>query len=674
MHTGVCYFPEHWQRNQWKNDIEQMSESGIEYVRMAEFSWNRMEPEPGTYEFEWLEEAVDLVSDYGMKAVLCTPTATPPKWLVDEYPDIRQEKPDGTLLEFGSRRHYCFNSPEYHRESRRIIGKMAERFADNEHVTGWQTDNEFGCHGTVRCYCDDCTSAFRTWLREKYDSIEALNKAWGNSFWSQEYTSFAEVDVPGPTPAENQHHPSRLLDYRRFASDSVVEYNRLHTEILRDANSDWFITHNFMGDFDSLDGFAVSEDLDFASWDNYPTLSSQKASDTPDPDSEAGADLQRVGDPDINSMNHALYRGASNGPFWVMENQAGDIRAYPYSAEPADGMMRLWAHEAVAHGCDVVSYFRWRRCRFGQEQYWGGLNNYDGSPDRGLEEATQAAEEFEELPDLDAPDGDVAMLVDYDSLWALSSELHTPDYDYWGHIRAYYRALRARSVTVDLVPTSTDLSNYAAIITPSLHLVDEELAARLADFAADGGELLMTARTAMKDEHDKLRDELAPGPLAEALGAHVVQHESLAPGIETRASYNGEIYEYQIWGEWLTVDEATVVGQHVTGVAADEPAIVRNEHGDGHIAYVGIWPESDLGDAITTALLNRADVPFGDRLPELVRLTERDGYTWVTNFRSDPVDIDPGSGEVTIGDTTVAGCDLAVVDSPSSEIEVDIDL
>lgn len=670
MNTGVCYFPEHWDRRRWETDIERMAEEGIEYVRMAEFSWNRMEPEPGTYEFEWLKEPVDLIGDHGMQAVLCTPTATPPKWLIDEYPSIRQEERDGTPREFGSRRHYCFNSPEYRRESRRIIAEMVGNFAKNESVAGWQTDNEFGCHDTTRCYCDDCASAFRTWLREKYGSIETLNEAWGNAFWSQEYSSFAEIDVPGPTPAQDQHHPSRLLDYDRFASDSVVEYNRLQTEILREANPDWFITHNFMSDFSDINAFSVSEDLDFASWDCYPTLFSQRTSDTPDPASDAGSDYQRVGDPDMVGMNHALYRGVSEGPFWVMESQSGDIRAFPYSAEPADGMVRLWSHQAVAHGCDVVSYFRWRRCRFGQEQYWGGLNNYDGSPDRGLPEATDTARDFEKLPDLGAPSGDVAMLVDYESLWALETEPHTPEFDYFAHLRVYYRALRSRGVTVDLVSTSGKLSDYAAVVAPSLHLLDRGLAERLTEYVSDGGELLLTIRTAMKDEYHKLRDELAPGPLAEPLGARVEQHESLAPGLETRVSYDGESYEYRTWGEWLTADDATVVGRHETGVAEREPAIVRNDYGNGHVTYAGVWPEAELADAITTSLLERADVPFGERLPEFVRITERDGYTWVMNFKPDPIEIDPGNGTLVLGETTIGAHDLAVVGAPSHEIDV----
>ncbi|WP_276257093.1 beta-galactosidase [Halomontanus rarus] len=671
MQTGVCYFPEHWPRERWEADVERMAEAGIEYVRMSEFAWNRMEPEPGEYEFEWLAEAVDLVGEHGMNAVLCTPTATPPKWLVDEYPGIRQERPDGTPLEFGSRRHYCFNSPEYRRESRRIIERLADRFAGNEAVAGWQTDNEFGCHDTVRCYCDDCTSAFRTWLRETYDSVDALNDAWGNAFWSQEYTGFAEVDVPGPTPAE--HHPTRLLDYHRFASDSVVEYNRLHADLLREADDEWFVTHNFMGDFEPLDAFDVTEDLDFAAWDSYPTLHTQQAPDTPAPE-DAGADLHRAGDPDVTGMNHALYRGVSGGPFWIMENQAGDIRAFPYSAEPDDGMIRLWTHQAAAHGADVVSYFRWRRCQFGQEQYWGALNNYDGSPDRGLEEAADAAAEFDSLPDLDAPSGDVAILVDYDSMWALHSERHAPDFDYWSHLRTYYRAFRRRGTTVDLVSTSADFDEYAAVVAPSLHLVADDLADRLAAYAEGGGELLLTVRSATKDENHRLRDELAPGPLADALGARVEQHESLSPGLETRVSYEGETYDYRTWAEWLRPDGGTVVGRHESGAADGEPAIVRNASGDGHLTYVGVWPEDGLADAIVVALLERAALPVGERLPDRVRLTERDGHTWVTNFRADAVSIDPGSGSVVLGDESVPGRDLAVVDGPAHEIGVGVDV
>jgi beta-galactosidase len=341
-------------------------------------------------------------------------------------------------------------------------------------------------------------------------------------------------------------------------------------------------------------------------------------------------------------------------------------------------MMRLWAHQAAAHGCDVVSYFRWRRCRFGQEQYWGALNNYDGSPDRGVTEATEAAEDFAALPDLDAPEGDVAILLDYDSMWALHSERHTPDYDYWPHCRAYYRALRRRGVTVDVVPTDRDLDDYSAVVAPSLHLVDDDLARKLANYAAGGGELVLTVRSAAKDEHHKFRDELAPGPLAEALGARVVQHESLAPGVETRVTYggnggadaNGDTYEFQTWGEWLEPDDAEVLGTHASGPAEGEPAIVRNDHGSGSVAYVGVWPGADLADALVADLLETTGVPATDPLPDDVRVTERDGYTWVTNFGRESVETEV-DGDVVVGDSTVPGRDVVVVEGSVGDVTVE---
>jgi beta-galactosidase GanA len=425
MTVGVCYFPEHWPRERWETDVAQMAEAGLEYVRMGEFSWSRLEPRRGEFDFEWLDRAVELVGDHGMQVVLCTPTATPPKWLVDERPDILQEEPDGTTREFGSRRHYCFNAESYREETERVVSRMVDHYAGNPHVAGWQTDNEYGCHRTVRCYCDDCAAGFRDWLRERYGSVDVLNEEWGTTFWSQRHADFGEVDPPRHTPAE--HHPSRLLDYYRFASDSVVDYNRLQADIIRSADDGWFVTHNFMGDFPTLDAFDVSEDLDFAAWDSYPTGFVQDRR----PGEPATWEL-RAGDPDQVGRNHDLYRGASGGPFWVMEQQPGDVNWPPYAPQPADGAMRLWAHQAVAHGADAVLYFRWRRCREGQEQYHAGLRKQDGSPDRAYDEATTAASELADLTaDLGPVDAPVALLHEYDSEWAIDIQPHAPDFDYW---------------------------------------------------------------------------------------------------------------------------------------------------------------------------------------------------------------------------------------------------
>jgi beta-galactosidase len=672
---GVCYFPEHWPEERLETDVRMMREAEIEVVRMAEFSWGRLEPSRGEFDFAWLDRAVETLGEAGIDVVLCTPTATPPKWLVDEHPEILQVEADGTVREFGSRRHYCFNSPVYREETDRIVTRMAERYADSPHVVGWQTDNEYGCHETVQCYCDDCAEAFRDWCRDRYGSIETLNETWGTTFWSQQYGSFEGIDPPRHTAAE--HHPSRLLDYARFAGDSVVDYNRLQTGILRDANPEWFVTHNFMGNFPTPDSFAVGEDLDFASWDSYPTGFAQDRAL-----GDVTADRLRAGDPDQVGLNHDLYRGPAG--FWVMEQQPGDVNWPPHSPQPGEGAMRLWAHHAVAHGAEAVCYFRWRRCRQGQEQYHAGLLRHDGTPDRGYHDASRAARELAELVDVadtaeTAPDdaglagvdAPVAVLFDYADLWALDAQPHSPDFDYWTLLGRFYGALRARGVQADVVSPESDLADYAAVVAPTLHLADDSLADHLADYVESGGHLLLGPRSGVKTPGNQLHENLAPGPLFPLVGGHVEQHETPPESLATTVSYRGESYDFDTWAEWLVAGSAEVTGTHEAGVGDGTPALLDHAVGDGSVAYCGVQPGADLADALVTDLLDRAGLAHTERLPETVRVAERDGLTWVLNFGSEPVTVAvPDDAEWIVGDRAVPGYGASVVSAPAASVSL----
>lgn len=669
MNIGVCYFPEHWPREDWEEQVAQMAEAGIEYVRMGEFAWSRYEPEPGTYDLEWLETAVDLIGDHGMQAVLCTPTATPPKWLTDEHPSILPEEQDGTTVEFGGRRHYCFNSPVYRQESTRITEVLAEHFADHDAVAGWQTDNEYGCHGTTRCYCDDCATAFREWLRERYDGIEDLNEKWGNAFWSQEYTSFEAVDPPRHTAAG--HHPARMLDYYRFASDSVVEFNREQCEVLRAVNDDWFVTHNEMNLFGTIDAYDLGDDLDFMSWDSYPTGHVQHASGTgEDPDH------LRAGDPDLVGLNHAIFRDAADGDFWVMEQQPGGVNWPPQPTQPGEGAMALWAHHASAYGAETVSYFRWQRCDMGQEQYHAGLRAQDGSPDRGYHDATRAAAELEGLADeLDGShrEARVALLHDYENLWGFDIEPASVDFDGWEHLLTYYAALRRHGIAVDVVPTDADLSGYDAVVGPGLYFASEALADSLEAVARDGGEVLVTARSGVKNECNRLRPTL-PGPLTDVVGATVEQYEGFPGDAAPTVEYRGDRYEFRTWGEWLDADTAETLATHETGPASGTAAITRNDAGAGGVTYLGVWPSEDLATAVVGDFLDDAGVPTTRPLPDGVRLQRRGGLTWVCNFTSDQVyAVAPADATWHLGGKTVDQFDVAVTDAPPSDLRVNVE-
>ncbi|MGI4983555.1 MAG: beta-galactosidase, partial [Janthinobacterium lividum] len=442
MHLGVCYYPEHWPESIWRDDAQRMRELGIERVRIAEFAWSRIEPEPGVYQWEWLDRAVAVLGDAGLQVVMCTPTATPPKWLVDRHPDILAIDAQGRPRAFGSRRHYDFSSAAYHEAAAGICGAIAQRYGDHPAVAFWQTDNEYGCHHTVVSYSPAAGAGFRRWLKVRYGTIDALNRAWGTVFWSMEYRSFDEIDPPVATVTEA--HPTHRLDYRRFASDEVARFNRLQVDIIRQRSPGRPIAHNFMQLFAEFDHYDVAADLDIAAWDSYPLGALEEQWFDP----AIKQRWLRTGHPDFASFNHDLYRGMSRLPFWVMEQQPGPVNWADWNPAPLPGMVRLWSWEAFAHGAGCVSYFRWRQAPFAQEQMHAGLNTPDNRLDVGGSEAAQVAAEIgalrsagatEVTPDARHPaSGRVALVWDYESKWLFEIHPQGKDFHYPRFAFEYY--------------------------------------------------------------------------------------------------------------------------------------------------------------------------------------------------------------------------------------------
>ena len=320
---GVCYYPEHWARDIWETDAARMVAAGLTWVRIGEFAWSRLEPSEGDYRFEWLDDAIDVLGRAGLRVVLGTPTATPPRWIVDKHPDMLALDAEGRPRGFGSRRHYCFSHEGYKAEAARIVTALAERYGRNPHVAAWQTDNEYGCHATTISYSKPARAAFQNWLRARYTGqgnagdIAALNTAWGNVFWSMEYDDFDQIELPNLTVTEP--NPAHSLAFRRFSSDQVVAFNRAQVEIIR-ARSAVPVAHNYMGKITDFDHFAVGADLDIASWDAYPLGFLDESTSFDDSHKRAYA---RQGDPDFQAFHHDLYRavgqaGTGGGRWWVM--------------------------------------------------------------------------------------------------------------------------------------------------------------------------------------------------------------------------------------------------------------------------------------------------------------------------------------------------------------------
>ncbi len=474
MRFGADYYPEHWPRERWETDARLMIEAGLELVRLAEFAWSRLEPAEDRFDFAWLDDALEVLGRAGLKAVLGTPSAAPPAWLIERYPEALPVREDGTRLGFGGRHHDCQSNPDYRARVAAVIRAMAEHYKDHPHVIGWQTDNELGNSHLNVCTCDTCRAGFHEWLERKYGTIEALNEAWGTAFWSQTYSSFAQIPAPRPTP--NSHSPSLRLDWRRFTSDLVVGFQGLQVAILREVCPKHFVTHNFMGLFDKPDYFELAKELDFVSHDQYPIGFWTEQGALPDP-----ADL---------AIKLDFVRGLKRRTYWIMEQQAGPAGWDLIGATPRPGQLRLWAAQSIAHGADTVVYFRWRTCLFGTEEYWHGILPHSGKPGRRYEEVKRTAKELSPIMDRiqgKAPRADAAILFSYDQSWANQIQPHHPELKYREHIRTFYKALHQANIPVDFVSPASDLSAYKLLIAPMLFLTRPELVARLDAWVRAGG-------------------------------------------------------------------------------------------------------------------------------------------------------------------------------------------
>jgi len=636
---GVCYYPEHWPEAWWGEDARRMRSLGISYVRIGEFAWSRLEPSRGSFDFGWLDRAMEALAAAGLKIVLGTPTATPPKWLMDEFPDIAPVDEQGRVRGFGSRRHYSFSSSDWWRESARIVEVLARRYGAHPGLAGWQTDNEYGCHDTVQSWGPEDLKAFRAWLRRRYQTTDQLNESWGNVFWSMELGSFDEVALPNLTVTEA--NPAARLDFWRFQSEQVAAYDKMQCDIIRAHSPGRFITHNFMGFFNDFDHWKVGENLDLASWDSYPLGFVEKF-----PFTEAErVRWAETSHPDVAAFHHDLYRGVGRGRVWVMEQQPGPVNWAPWNAVPKPGMVRLWTWEALAHGCEVVSYFRWRQAPFAQEQNHAGLNL------PGLHELSAGGREAEavghelglvgELPP--AGQASVALVYDYEASWVTRIQPQGKDFRYDELTFRWYEAIRKLGLDVDFVPPGGSLAGYALVLVPSLPVVSEAAAAA---FAAAKGIVLFGPRSGSRTRSFAIPANLPPGPLADLAGVRVLQAASLRPGLV-------HAVEGQVTGAAIRWREHVETGAEVLARFEDgTPALTAK----GAVHYCAGWPDPDLLAGIVRHVCAKASLPVLD-LPDHIRLRRRGEMTFAFNYGG-PEWSHPNRGATLLGDGAVGAHDV----------------
>ena len=619
---GTCYYPEHWPEEIWAEDARRMADLGLTWVRIGEFAWTKLEPAPGDLRLDWLERAIATLQGAGLKVVLGTPTATPPRWMLDRHPDMLAVDAQGRPRGFGSRRHYCFSHDGYRAEAVRITTILAQRFG--RRVEAWQTDNEYGCHDTIYSYSEAARRAFRDWLAQKYQSPEALNRAWGNVFWSMEYDSFDQIDLPNLTVTEP--NPSHALDFRRFSSDQVARFNAAKVAAIR-AHSDAPISHNYMGRIVEFDHFALGRQMEIATWDSYPLgFLEDRLEETAD----YKRHYARQGDPDFQAFHHDLYRAvAAQCPdtdvprWWVMEQQPGPVNWAPHNPAPAPGMVRLWTWEAFAHGAECVSYFRWRQAPFAQEQYHAGLLRPDRVEAEGFHEAAEVARELTHARGVEIAQAPVALVFDYASAWAWAVQPQGQGCDYFRLVFEIYRGLRKLGLSIDILPPDAgDLAGYRLVLVPGVVTLSDALKRAL---QATEAQVILGPRTNAKTAALSI-----PVPLPPALpdlDVTVSRVETLRPDMPVRLAGAGHV---KLWREQLE-GTADVLDRDADG----RPVTMRG----GRMTYLGGWPDPDLLRHLLLRACAEAGVATLD-LPPDIRVRQAGKTRFVFNHGPDPVEFD----------------------------------
>ena len=636
---GVDYYPEHWPKERWATDAQMMRDMGIQVVRMAEFSWQKFEPRKGEFHFEDLDEAIAILAAQGLDVILGTPTAAPPKWIIDQNPEIQPTDWHGHQRFFGSRHHDCQSNPVYREHIRRYVTAFAAHYARNPAVVGWQVDNELGnSHGDL-CYCPSCEKRFRRWLKEKYGTIEELNRAWGTAFWSQGYPDFEHIHAPKITAAWGQN-PSQDLDWRRFTSDLVCEFHQFQADILRKAAPDKWITHNLMGFSSKPSYYKLGEQLDFASHDQYP----------------GGHFHARHNEyrADWHAAELDFIRAVKQKSFWIMEQQSGITGWEILGRTPRPGQLGLWAMQCVAHGADTIVFFRWRSCAMGTEQYWHGLLPHNGVPGRYFREVAAFMKQYAPLlREISGagPKAEVAILRSYEQEYAFQIQPHHPQHSYIQHLAAYYKALHRANVPVDFVGEHHDWADYKVLIAPLQFLMTPELAEKLRAYVQRGGRLLLTWRSGVKDATNLCHTEGAvPCMVDDLCGLALAEYDCLrdAEGKVLWGAQEGEAYSSRHWCDIVETTTAETLATYGHDFYAGTPAVTRNVFGQGAAYYVGTTPGDALADRITAQLLTDAHLSPLMETPHGVEAVRRvkDGrtYLFLLNHNEQPARADLPAG------------------------------
>jgi beta-galactosidase len=626
MAYGGDYNPEQWPEAVWQEDVRLMREAGVTMVSLGIFSWAKLEPRPGEYDFAWLDRIMDLLHANGIRVDLATATASPPPWLAKLHPESLPVTAQGVTLWPGSRQQYCPSSPAYREAATSLVRRLAERYREHPALALWHVNNEYACH-VSECFCDESARDFRRWLQRRYGSLEALNAAWGTAFWSQQYGDWEEIGPPRAAPTFQ--NPTQQLDWRRFSSDALLECFELERAILKELTPEVPLTTNFMHAFKPLDYWKWAAREDLVSLDMYP--------DPTDPQAHVYA-----------ALNYDMMRSLGGGrPWLLMEQATSQVNWRPHNLIKRPGQMRLWSHQAIARGSDGAMFFQWRASKAGSEKFHSGMVPHGGTETRTWREVAALGQELRRLEALRSTSvqADVAIVFDWESWWALELDSKpSADLRLLDQLRAYYDHLFRRTITVDFVPPGADLRGYRLALVPNLYLVRDAAAQALERFVAEGGTLVMSFFSGIVDEHDHIRLGGYPAPFRKLLGLRVEEFAPYAPGqTSVIGTEGGDRFGCELWSDVIDLERAAAIAQYAEGWLAGRAALTRHAFHQGAAYYLGTRPDAAGMAWVLDQACREAGVEPAAQAPEGVEALRRQAgdttLLYLLNHNHAPVEL-----------------------------------
>ncbi len=626
---GGDYNPNQWPKEIWEKDMEYFKDARINSATINVFSWAKIQPSEDEYYFDELDEIVEMLSKENYDIVLATSTGAMPAWLYKKYPEVARTDYEGRPHKFGQRHNACPNSPVFQKYAKALAEQLAKRYGDNKHVTCWHISNEYG----GECYCENCEKAFRVWLKNKYKTIEALNKAWNLEFWGHTVYDWDEVVLPnalgdGMENGKDTAFAGLSVDYRRFMSESMLNNYKMERDVIRQYDKETPITTNLMGTYKLLDYFKWAKEMDIVSWDNYPAYNTPWS---------------------LTAMTHDLMRGLKDAPFMLMEQTPSQQNWQPYNSLKKPGQMRAQSLQTVAHGADTIQFFQLRRSVGGCEKFHGAVIGHVGTNDtRVFREVKQLGEELERLGTStlgSVNKADVGIVFDWDNYWALEyTSGPTEDLTYVEQIHQYYKYFYDKNIGVNMIPFDADFSKYKVVVAPVLYMVKEGMKEALTEFVKNGGVLITTFMSGLVDQSDNVYLGGYPGPLKEMAGVWVEEIDALAPEIMNKVTFaDGTEVPCNLLCDVMHLEGAECLATYAEDFYAGTPAVTKNQFGKGYTYYIGTNMNGDGIAKVLDMAVAQADVSSviqeETELEVTCRKADNCTYYFVLNFKDKDIEV-----------------------------------